>query len=388
MTTEPAPAVIPFRIQVPDAVLADLRERLARTRFSSASPGPAWAAGTDPDYLRALVEHWAHRFDWRAVEARLNHYPQFLAEAGGSRLHFAYARGVRPPGGADPLPLVLTHGWPSAFTEMLPLVDRLTDPAAHGADPADAFDIVIPSLPGFTYSDPLRDTPTTEDVIADLWARLMSQLLGYERFGAYGGDIGSGVTSWLAARHPDRVIGLYTHHATFPPHDRRADLSDAERAFVEQLAAKEADDSAYAHLQETRPDTLAAALIDSPVGLAAWIVEKFQRWGDCGGDISSRFDFDELLTLITLYWVTGCVGTSFLPYRDGATGPERPVANVPAGFMLSVEDAGLPREYVERAYLDIRSWQEPGRGGHFFAMEEPELLAEGLRDFFRPLRCG
>lgn len=385
MTTDP-PTVRAFTIEVAEPVLADLRDRLARTRFTDPTPGPAWAAGTDPGYLRALVGHWAQGFDWRSAERELNSHPQYLVELDGARQHFVHVPGARSAGAPAPLPLVLTHGWPSAFTEMLPLVGLLTDPGAHGADPADAFDLVIPSLPGYTYSEPIAGRPAIEPITADRWARLMSAVLGYRRFGAYGGDIGAGVTSWLGARHADRVVGIFSHHPSYPPGSRRSGLTAAEQAFVDQLAARSADDSGYALIQETRPDTLAAALIDSPAGLAAWIVEKFQRWGDCGGNIGSRFDMDQLLTLITLYWVTGCIGSSFRPYRDDSQAPELPMVGVPAGFLLGVEDAGMPRQFAERVYTDIRVWREPVRGGHFMAMEEPELLADALRTFFRPLR--
>ncbi|HCT76508.1 MAG TPA: epoxide hydrolase [Micromonosporaceae bacterium] len=373
----------PFAIRVPDSVLDDLRERLARSRFADPTPGPPWAAGTDPGYLRELVRYWANGFDWRAVERSLNAYPQYVADIDGGQVHFVHVPAVGPAKG---FPLVLTHGWPSTFTEMLPLVGLLTDPGSHGADPADAFDVVIPSLPGYTFSDVRADAPATEPVTAELWAKLMTDVLGYQRFGAFGGDIGSGVSTWLGVLHPERVAGIFSHHPKYPPSERRTNLSPAEEAFVQGLSERGDEDGAYAHIQETRPDTLAAALIDSPVGLAAWIVEKFQRWGDCHGDVTSRFTMDDLLTMVTLYWATDCVGTSFRPYRDDSLTPALPLVQVPTGFILSVEDAGIPREFAERVYTDIRMWQEPSRGGHFIAIEEPELIADGLRTFFRPLR--
>ncbi|WP_412535449.1 alpha/beta fold hydrolase [Micromonospora zamorensis] len=247
------------------------------------------------------------------------------------------------------------------------------------------FDLVIPSLPGFVFSGPLAEGPTTEAAVADVWAELMTRL-GYDRFGAYGGDIGSGVSTWLGARHPDRVIGIFSQHIKFPPADRRGDLSPAEEAFIAMLDAKAQDDWAYGILQETRPDTLAAALSDSPSGLAAWIIEKYQRWSDCGGDISRRFGFDELLTTVMLYWVTNCIGTSFRPYRDDRLAPHLPMVAVPAGITVSVEDAGLPRSFAERTYANLTHWHEPRVGGHFFAQEEPDLLAADLRAFFSALR--
>ncbi|NUT36519.1 MAG: epoxide hydrolase [Hamadaea sp.] len=371
----------PFAIDVPESVLADLRERLHRTRLPKAAPGEPWAAGTDPGYLGELVAYWRDEFDWRAAERRLNAYPQIMLEVNGTDVHAVHVRGERD----DALPIVLTHGWPSTFAELLPLVPLLTEPSHHGGDPADAFHVVVPDLPGFGFSAPLPQGPTTEPAIADLWAALMTSL-GYGRFGAHGGDIGSGVTSWLGARHADRVVGIHSQHIKFPPESRRTDLSPAEAAFVAMLDAKAEDDWGYGVMQSTRPDTLAAALGDSPAGLAAWIVEKYQRWSDCGGDVERRFSKDDLLTMVTLYWVTDTIATSFRPYHDDELAPELPVVTVPAGFTVSVEDAGLPRSFAERTYADLRHWRTPGAGGHFMAMEEPELLAAELRAFFRPLR--
>lgn len=359
-----------FTIDIPQSDLDDLDERLSRTRLPAATPGEPWAAGTDPEYLGELVAYWRDGYDWRAAERRLNAHPQFLLDVAGTAVHFVHIRGH----GDDRVPLILTHGWPSTFAEMLPLVPLL----------ADGFDLVIPDLPGFGFSAPLTG-PTTEAAIADLWAELMSQL-GYDRFGAGGGDIGSGVSTWLGARYPERVIGIHTHHIKFPPANRRNELSTAEQAFIAKLAAKSDDDYGYGIIQATRPDTLAAGLTDSPAGLAAWIIEKFQRWGDCAGQIESRFSKDDLLTNVMLYWVTGSIATSFRPYRDDDLAPELPMVDVPVGVTMSVEDTGLPREFAERTYSDIRHWREPTVGGHFFAQEEPELLAAELRLFFRLCR--
>lgn len=357
-----------FTIDVEQSTLDDLNERLRRTRLPEATPGEAWAAGTDPGYLGELISHWIDGYDWRAQERRLNSYPQFRLDIASTAVHFVHVQGTGP----KRTPLILTHGWPSTFAEMLPLVPLLSG----------SFDLVIPDLPGFGFSSPMAGGPTTEAAIADLWAELMSRL-GYDRFGAYGGDVGSGVSTWLGAKYPDRVIGIHTHHVKFPPQSRRVDLSPAEQAFVDTLASKDDDDSAYAFIQATRPDTLAAALNDSPAGLAAWIVEKFQRWGDCGGDVERRFSKDDLLTTVMLYWVTGSIGTSFLPYYHDHLAPELPMVDVPVGVTMSVEDAGMPREFAERAYSDIRHWREPTKGGHFFAMEEPAFLAEELLYFFK-----
>jgi pimeloyl-ACP methyl ester carboxylesterase len=303
------------------------------------------------------------------MDSALNEHPQYVAGIAGTTIHFVHVRSATPGAPA----LILTHGWPSTFTEMLPLVSRLGD-----------FDLVIPSLPGYAFSAPLPGGPTTEPAIADVWAELMDRL-GYDRFGAYGGDIGSGVSTWLGARHPDRVTGVFSQHIKFPPASRRTGLTAEEEAFVAILDAKAEDDWGYGIIQQTRPDTLAAALSDSPAGLAAWIVEKYQRWSDCGGELSRRFTFDDLLTTVTLYWVTNCIGSSFRPYRDDHLAPQLPLVTVPAGITVSVEDTGLPRSFAERTYADLRHWREPAVGGHFFAQEEPDLLAADLRAFFTSL---
>jgi pimeloyl-ACP methyl ester carboxylesterase len=376
----------PFTISVPGAVLRDLADRLARTRFSPPTAAP-WQAGTDPDYLRELVTYWQDDFDWRARERELNALPQFTADIDGQRVHFVHVRAAGSGPGRPALPLVLTHGWPSSFVEMLPLAALLTDPAGHGGDPDDAFDVIIPSLPGFAFSGLPPAGPVTPPVIADLWARLMSDVLGYPRFGAYGGDIGSHVTGFLGARHRDRVLGIYTHHPNLHPVlDGARPLSAAEQSYLAARQAEHGSDSGYAVIQSTRPDTLAAALADSPSGLAAWLVEKYRAWSDCGGDLESRFSKDTLLTIITLYWVTGTIGSSFRSYYDDDQAPPLPRVDVPAGITLTPEDRDYPREYAERSYPDIRQWTGPTRGGHFLALEEPGLLAADLRAFFRPLR--
>jgi pimeloyl-ACP methyl ester carboxylesterase len=376
----------PFTIAVPDAVLRDLQDRLGRTRFTRPT-APEWRAGTDPDYLRELVAYWRDGFDWRARERELNAVPQFTADIDGQRVHFVHARARESVPSQAAVPLILTHGWPSSFVELLPLVARLTDPAGQGGDPLDAFDVVIPSLPGFGFSDLPAEGPLTAPVIADLWARLMTDVLGYSRFGAYGGDIGSHVTGFLGARHPDRVLGIHTHHPNLHPVlDAATPLSTAERDYLAERRAEPSTDGGYAAIQSTRPDTLAAALVDSPAGLAAWIVEKYRAWGDCDGDVESRFSKDTLLTISTLYWATATIGTSFRSYFDDEQTPPMPLIDVPTGVVLTPEDRGYPREYAERSYRDIRRWTEPTRGGHFLALEEPDLLATELRAFFRPLR--
>ncbi len=378
--------VEPFSVHVPDDVLEDLRSRLRHTRWPEPLPYPGWTAGADLDYLRDLAGYWASSFDWRAQERRLNSFPQFIADVDGQAIHFAHQRGQGP----SPFPLVLTHGWPSSFVELLNLVPLLTDPAAHDGDERDSFDVVIPSLPGYAFSSrPRKPGACTARTWANLWARLMTQILGYPRFGAQGQDIGAAVAISLGADHPDVVAGIHLPGVlTFPPKDQP--LSEEGKAFLARQERFRSLEGAYAHQQGTYPQTLAYGLTDSPIGLAAWIVEKFRSWSDCGGDLERRFTKDELLTNISIYWVTGSINSSFLFYYDSQHDPERrPPARieVPVGVALFPKENPVtgPREWAEGAYNIVR-WTEMPRGGHFPAAEEPELLAREIREFFRPLR--
>ncbi|MEU4397070.1 epoxide hydrolase family protein [Micromonospora orduensis] len=370
-----------FRIDVSDAVLDDLRARLARTRFTSRSGDRPWQGGVDPDHLRDLVSYWHDGFDWRAREADLNAYPQYLAVVGGRKLHFLHVRADRPAGAPAPPPLLLSHGWPSSFVEMLPLVDRLTSPAGGG------FDVVVPSLPGFGFSE-LPDGPVTRAVLARTLHGLMTDVLGYQRYGAFGGDVGGVVTGWLGALYPDQVAGIHMIHPPFPASFDARPLSPDEQAFLDAEAVYDETDGGYSAIMGTRPDTLAAALADSPAGLAAWLVDKYRDWSDNRGDLANSFDTDTLLTIITLYWVTGTIGSSFRQYADFGHNTPRPDITVPAAFTVSTEPAmaNFPREIAERACTDIRHWSEPGRGGHFMPLEEPDLLAGEMRQFFTSLR--
>ena len=379
-------SIFPFRIDVSDADLDDLRDRLARTRFTTRSGNQPWQGGVDPDYLRDLTSYWRTGFDWRAREARLNAYPHHQALVGGRKLHFLHARAVRPAGTPARLPLLLSHGWPSSFVEMLPLVDRLTDPTRFGGDPADAFDVVVPSLPGFGFSE-APDEPVTRAALARTLHELMTDVLGYQRYGAFGGDIGGVVTGWLGALYPEQVAGIHMIHPPFPASFDARPMSPAEQAYLDADAAYDETDGGYSAIMGTRPDTLAAALADSPAGLAAWLVDKYRDWSDNHGDLANSFDRDTLLTIITLYWVTDTIGSSFRQYFDYDHNTPRPDITVPAAFTVSTEPsmANFPREIVERVCTDIRHWSEPGRGGHFMPLEEPDLLAGELRQFFTTL---
>jgi pimeloyl-ACP methyl ester carboxylesterase len=392
----------PFEVQVTEEVLDDLRARLARTRFPDEVAGAGWDYGTNLAYLRELVGYWERSFDWREQEERLNRFAHFRAEVDGFRLHFIHERGK----GDDPMPLILTHGWPSTFFEFSKIIPLLTDPESHGGDAADAFDVVVPSLPGYGFSDPLP--PGEAERIPEMWAHLMADVLGYERFAAHGGDIGGMVTNRLGVEFSERLVGIHVTFVAEPYVGPGApEPSEQERAFLEERARGQEFGGAYAHLQRTRPRTPSYALNDSPSGLAAWIVEKWREWSDCGGDIERRFTKDELLTTVTLYWATGTISSSFNIYRDWALGSASvPVAwegreEVPPGVDSKPLDRGqrievpaavaafnerCPREWVERAYADLRRFTEMTRGGHFAPMEEPELLAEDIRSFLRPLR--
>ena len=376
-----------FRIRIPDDVLADLRSRLARTRFTTASDTEFWAAGTDPGYLRDLVGYWADAFDWRAAERALNAYPQYLGEAGGRRVHFVRLRGNVAEGAPPPLPLIMTHGWPSSFVEMLPAAAMLADPAGHGGDPADAFDVVVPSLPGFLFSD-LPSGPFTRRGVAALWHELMTKTLGYQRFGAFGGDIGGGVTQWLGALYPDDVVGVHITSAVVTSDFCLQPPTPAEQAYLDARAAYDVSDQGYSEIMCTRPDTIAAALADSPAGLLAWIIDKYRDWSDCEGDLERRWDRDTLLTVATLYWATGTIGSSFRQYYNYDLNDPVPQIAVPAAVTLSGEPAyaTYPRSLAERVFTDLRHWNAPHRGGHFMAHEEPAQVASELRTFFGPLR--
>lgn len=379
--------VKPFRICVSDNVLNDLRTRLDRTRFTTASDTSFWAAGTDPGYLSQLVAYWADGFDWRAVEQGLNAYPHYIAEVAGRQVHFVHLRGKATKEAPSPLPLIMTHGWPSSFVEMLRAGSLLADPDISGADPADAFDVVIPSLPGFLHSE-LPRGPFTRRGVARLWHELMTQVLGYRRFGAFGGDIGGGVTQWLGALYPREVAGVHITSAVVTSDFSNQPPTAAEQAYLDARGAYDVNDQGYSEIMCTRPDTIAAALNDSPAGLLAWIIDKYRDWSDCGGALETRWDKDTLLTVATLYWATGTIGSSFRQYYNYPLNEPIPQITAPAAVTLSHEPAyaAYPRSLAERVFADLRHWSTPGRGGHFMAHEEPGQVASELRTFFRPLR--
>jgi len=374
-------AIEPFEVHVDDAVLADLHDRLARTRFADAIDGTGWEAGVPVAYLRELVAYWRDGYDWRAQEAELNRLDHFTTRLDGQSVHFVHARSPH----ADARPLLLVHGWPGSIVEFLDALPRLVDPAAHGGDAADAFHVVAPSLPGYGFSEPTRTPGWDVQRIARAFAELMHRL-GHDGYVAAGGDWGAQVVTRLGALDPDRCAALHLTMPVASRPDDAAELSDADRADLGAMQWFQRDESGYAVEQGTKPETLGAALHDSPAGLLAWIVEKFRTWSDCDGEPERVFDRDRLLTNVMLYWVTGTITSSMRLYRETrlSSAVQEPVS-VPTGVArYPKEVVRFPRTWVERMYPIVR-WADMPRGGHFAAMEQPELFVDDLRAFVRTL---
>ena len=375
-----------FTLNIADADIADLRERLARTRFPDQAPGAPWAYGTDLGWMQRLVTHWREHFDWRAQEARLNAFAQYKIALHGIDLHYLHVPGRGP----KPLPLLLSHGWPGSVFEFLDLIPRLTDPAAFGGDPADAFTVIAPSLPGYGLSfSPGQRRFSLED-IATCFADLMTAL-GYPRFGAQGGDWGSFVTARLAQEYPERTVGIHLNLMPLRRDPKRPTATAQERNYQDELTIWLKEEIGYQAIQGTRPQTLAYGLSDSPAGLAAWIGEKFRAWSDCGGDPDTVFSRDEMLANISLYWFTGAIGSSFWPYYARMHGPwpigEGKQITTPTGYcQFPREILKPPQSMAAEVFTDIRRWTVMERGGHFAAMEQPKALASEITEFFRPLR--
>ena len=382
-------AVQPYKIEIPDSVLDDLKSRLERTRWPDELPGTGWDYGSNLDYVKELVEYWRTKFDWHAQEKLINSFSHFKSKVDGLNIHFIHEKGKGP----NPMPLVITHGWPGTFFEMYKVIPMLSDPASHGGDPADAFDVVAPSMPGYGFSDATDKRGLSVLSIGDLWAKLMSENLGYQRFAAQGGDWGARVTAKLGLSHGDKVIGIHTTSTSSPtpyqgPGTR--ELSEAENAMLAQRVQWLADEGGYSHIQATKPQTLSYGLNDSPAGLAAWIVEKYRTWSDCGGDVESRFTKDELLTTITIYWVTQSINSSTRLYyesffQDWDLAKDEKI-QVPVAIASFPRENSVPlREWAERSF-NIQQWTDMPSGGHFAALEEPDRLVEDIRKFFRGLR--
>jgi epoxide hydrolase len=378
----------PFRIEIPQADVDDLRRRLADARWPDELPGVGWSRGVPLAYLKELAGYWRTTYDWRAAEARLNRFPQFTTVMDGATVHCLHVRSPEP----EALPLVLTHGWPGSVAEFLDVVGPLTDPRAHDGDPADAFHLVIPSIPGFGFSGPTRDAGWNFPRIANAWAELMRRL-GYDRYVAQGGDIGAFISLALGGMHPEHVVGVHVNMLVTPPPDdpsELADLSEADQARLGRMARFVADLSGYMKLQSTRPQTLAYGLTDSPVGQLAWIVEKFREWTDSATVADDAVDRDLLLTNVMIYWLTKTAGSSAQVYVEvadmlptaPAPPPPPPPLTVPLGVAVFPHDIFLPiRRLADRSFPTIVHWTELDRGGHFAAMEEPDLFVSDLRAF-------
>lgn len=386
----------PFRVAVPDAVLADLKSRLARTRWPYQARGAPWQYGADLDYMRRVAEHWQHRYDWRRAEAALNRRPQYRAQLGGEggpKVHFIIERGSGP----NPLPLVLTHGWPGSVVEFLDVIEPLAHPERFGGDVKDAFTVVVPGIPGYGFSEPPA-APITPAAVAAMWHELMTRVLGCDRYVAQGGDWGAIITSFLALNHPEPLAAIHLNLIGFMP-----DLSPgSEPLDAEELAWKAANDrqrakeTAYAQVHQTRPQTIAYPLTDSPVGLAAWILEKFHGWtvgvSDPPRPVDPPYDFDRLLDNVMLYWINGINGANwmYVSFQDPnlRVPPRGRKVDVPTGMLLCPNDLSLPApdRWIRRMY-NLADRRDAPRGGHFIAFEEGPLLVDELRRFFRPYRA-
>ncbi|GAA1360905.1 epoxide hydrolase family protein [Streptomyces beijiangensis] len=390
-TTE---GVQPFRINIPQADLDDLDDRLDRTRWPDQLPGVGWAYGIPRDYLQELAHYWRHAYDWRAAEAKLNSWPQFTTTIDGANLHFAHIRSPEP--GATPL--IMTHGWPGSIVEFAEVVGPLTDPRAHGGDPADAFHLVLPSIPGFGFSGPTYETGWEFRRVAAAFAELMERL-GYQRYGAQGGDWGSAISRELGRTHPDKVIGVHLNLipgsgvTEEPGTDELAALSPAERERAlsswrrYQEWARERQ--GYADIQTTRPQTLAYGLTDSPVGQLAWIAEKFKEWTDSKDRPEDAVDRDQLLTNVMLYWLTGTAGSAARIYYERAHadywGNPPELSSTPTALADFPQENFIPMRHIAERTNNIVQWTEHEKGGHFAAMEQPERLVADIRTFFRKL---
>lgn len=369
----------PYQVKIPDSDLKDMRERIKQVRWPDTIENSGWSYGTNLPYMKKLVEYWLNEFDWRKTENEINSFPNFIAEIDGYKIHFLHLKGK----GKKSIPLVLTHGWPDSFLGMMKLIPFLTH------DTELSFDLVIPSLLGYGFSQKVLVPKPGIQLMGELWGKLMKEL-GYEKFGAHGGDFGSGVSTSLALQYPDNVIGLHInniegYYKPFLPD--KAELSDEEIRFQKEDEAWYDSEGAYSHQQRTRPLTLAYGLNDSPVGLCAWIIEKFFAWSDCKGNIESVFTKDELLSNVTLYWVTETIHSSIRLYGESRRTPlhfaKDEFVRVPVGIVrFPLDEPFPPRKHIERGY-NIQHWIEMPKGGHFSALEQPELLASDLKLFFK-----
>jgi epoxide hydrolase len=382
--------VQPFAIEIPEGELRDLRERLARTRWPERETVEDWTQGVPLAYLKDLCGYWGERYDWRAAEASLNALPQFRTVIDELGIHFLHIRSPHP----EALPLVITHGWPGSIVEFLKVIGPLTDPTAHGGDPGDAFHLVCPSLPGYGFSDQPTRPGWGVQHIAAAWTVLMARL-GYERYGAQGSDWGTSISASVGQQDPDHVAGIHLTPPLAPPDPATFnDLTQRERAALASMKRSAEWESGYSQEQSTRPQTIGYALVDSPAALCAWIIEKFWAWTDCDGHPENVLTRDELLDNLMLYWLPGTGASSARLYWESSRlvnewifGPTDDTVAVPTGCSIFPKEIQRPsRRWAEKRFPDIRYWNEPDRGGHFAAFEQPELFVEEVRAFFRLVR--
>jgi len=381
-------AVERFHIHVSDEILDDLQYRLRHIRWPDQVEDTGWERGTELSTLKSLVSYWRDQYDWRAQESALNRFSQYRCHIDGIDVHFVHERGKGP----NPLPLILTHGWPDSYLRYQKIIPLLTDPASYGGNPEDSFDVIVPSVPGFGFSSRPKQPGVNNMRVADMWAKLMTEELGYPKFGAAGGDVGSGVTRYLAANHPELLYGIHlTDIGIIRDLMSAADeakLSEEERRYKQAASVWMAQEGGYMSIQTTRPQTLAYGLSDSPAGLAGWLMEKFRNWSDCQGDLKQSFSEDELITHIMVYWVTNTIGsTAHLYYENAHSLPPLGYIEVPTALALFPADVLLPPKAWAARNLNVTRVTSMPRGGHFTAWEEPEALAEDIREFYRPFRA-
>jgi microsomal epoxide hydrolase len=380
-----AERVEPFEVRIPDSVLEDLRERLARTRFPDALEGSDWDYGTELEYLRDLCAYWRDKFDWPTQERLLNRLPHYRTNVDGLGVHFIHARSTEP----QAIPLVILHGWPGSVFNFYKVIEPLTDPVAHGGKSEDAFHVVAPSLPGYGWSDAPREPGFDVKAMAELIAKLMAQI-GYERYGAQGGDWGAMIGTYMGLLDADHLCGLHLNMVPVGPPQGETDFTPEELAALSDMAHFQKEETGYQAIQGTKPQSLGYALNDSPSGLAAWIVEKYRTWTDCDGDVETRLSRDEILTNIMIYWATGSITSSMRLYcesrRAGRFGPADGRVEVPTGCAIFPKEIIRPsRRWAERRY-NVTHWSEMPHGGHFPTFEEPEALVDDVRAFFRSVR--
>lgn len=382
-------AIHPYRIAITQADLDDLSDRLGRTRWPDELPGAGWNYGIPLGYMKDLAEYWRTSYDWRKHEARLNEFPQFTTSIDGQRVHFLHVRSSEP----EALPLIITHGWPGSIVELMDVIGPLNDPRAHGGDPRDAFHVVAPSIPGFGFSGPTHETGWDVKRVARALAELMSRI-GYERYGAQGGDWGSAISRQMGLIDPDHMVGLHLNTLATPPSgdpEEMALLTETEKGYLESAAHFRQEGSGYFMIQSSKPQTLAYGLTDSPVGQLAWIAEKFKEWTDSADVPEDAVDRDQLLTNATVYWLTGTANSSARLYYEfahsGSSWGKVEQSTMPTGVAVFPREIAPPiRRFAERSN-NIVHWSVFEKGGHFAAMEEPDLFVADVREFFRRFRA-